>query len=64
MKKPCLRDELKQGGNCPPQCAVIKLFQMTVNRHRRLANGLPPNQGYRRQSGLQSSQDTQGSLPF
>ena len=58
MKKPCLRDELKQGGNCPPQCAVIKLFQMTVNRHRRHLNGLSPNQGYRRQSGLQANLET------
>ena len=58
MKKPCLRNELKQGGNCPPQCAVIKLFQMTVNHHRRLPNGLPPNQGYRHQSDRLTSQDT------
>lgn len=52
MKKPCLRDELKQG----VRCAVIKLFQMTSrHRHRRLLNGLQPNQGYRRQSDLQAN---------
>jgi len=35
-----------------------QLNMWMTNRHRHLPNGLPPNQGYRRQSDLQANLDS------
>lgn len=42
-------------------CCQLKNW---MTSHRHLPNGLPPNQGYRHQSGLLPSLDTYYSLPF